>query len=56
MACELGPQRPLFHRGAVLLVAPSQPSLVTHVQRDCIVKVLSFSLDMDWTKGALFMV
>lgn len=25
-------------------------------QRDCIVKIPSFSLDMDWPKGALFMV
>lgn len=42
--------------GAVLLIELSRPSLVTHAQRDCIVKISSFSLDMDWIKGALFMI
>lgn len=58
---NLVPETAFFHGvcvggGAVLLIELSRPSLVVHAQRDCIVKILSFSLDMDWIKGALFMV
>lgn len=54
--CSWSLESPFFHRGAVLLKAHSLPSLFTHTNRDCIVKILSFYLDMDWTKGALYMV